>query len=206
MGGSARLYLVLVGAVALERLWELYLSTRNARRALAAGGIEAEPRAAYAAMVGTHALFLVAGPLEVAFFARPFLPSLGWPMLGLAVAAMALRYWAIAALGARWNTRVIVLPRTAAVATGPYRYVRHPNYVAVTVEMFALPLVHTAWITAVVFSAANLVLLRFRIAREEGALERHADYAARLGDRGRFLPRAGAGERSDRGHQIEELR
>jgi len=182
------LYLGLIGAVALERLVELVLSTRNARRALAAGGVEAESRGAYAAMVVTHALFLVAAPLEVVLLARPFVPLLGWPMLALAAGAMALRYWAIATLGERWNTRVIVVPRTAAVVAGPYRYVRHPNYLAVIVELAALPLVHSAWLTALVASAANALLLGRRIACEEAALARHADYAARLGDRPRLLP------------------
>lgn len=182
------LYLGLVGLVALERLVELGLSTRNARRALAAGGIEAESRGFYAAMVGVHAAFLLAAPLEAALFRRPFVPALGWPMLALVALAMALRYWAIAALGERWNTRVIVVPGLPAVVAGPYRFVRHPNYVAVIVEMFALPLVHSAWVTAIVFSAANAWLLARRIAHEEAALAAHADYAARLGDRARFVP------------------
>ncbi len=186
------LYLLLIGAVALERLAELVLSTRNARRALAAGGVEAERRWFYALMVATHALFLVAAPLEVLLFGRPFVPALGWPMLSLVAGAMALRYWAIATLGARWNTRVIVVPGLPAVTSGPYRFVRHPNYVAVIVELAALPLAHSAWATAVVFTVANALLLRRRIAHEELALARHADYRARLGDRPRLLPGARA--------------
>ena len=192
MGGSAALYLVLIGAVALERLAELVLSARNARRAFAAGGIEAEPRSFYAAMVAVHAAFLLAAPLEVVLFHRPFLPALGWPMLGLVLGAMALRYWAIAALGERWNTRLIVVPRTEAVVLGPYRFVRHPNYLAVIVEIFALPLVHSAWVTALVFSAANAVLLARRIPREEAALALHSNYGARLGARARLIPGAPA--------------
>jgi len=140
-------------------------------------------------MVGTHAAFLVAAPLEVALWAPPFVPALGWPMLALVAAAMALRYWAIATLGERWNTRVLVVPGAPAVTAGPYRFVRHPNYVAVIVEMFALPLVHSAWRTAVLFSAVNALLLGRRIAHEEATLAAHADYAARLGDRARFVPR-----------------
>jgi methyltransferase len=182
------LYVGLIGTVALERLVELAISTRNARRAFAAGGIEAESRGFYAAMVGLHAAFLVAAPLEVALFARPFVPAVGWPMLSLVALAMALRYWAIAALGERWNTRVIVVPGRPAVDSGPYRFVRHPNYVAVIVEMLALPLVHSAWLTALLFSAANAWLLARRIVHEEAALAAHADYVTRLGDRARFLP------------------
>jgi len=185
---SRQAFLVLVLAVAAERLVELGLSLRNARRARARGGLELESRAFYALMVGSHAAFLAAAPLEVALAGRRFVPALGWPMLVLVAGAMALRYWAVAALGERWNTRVIVVPGEPAVSGGPYRFVRHPNYVAVIVEIFALPLVHSAWVTALVFSAGNAALLAARIRREEAALARHSDYAARLGDRGRFLP------------------
>jgi len=185
---SVALYLGLVAAVAIERLVEFVVSTRNARRALARGGHEAESRGFYAAMVGVHAGFLVAAPLEVVVLGRRFVPALGWPMFGLVCGAMALRYWAIATLGERWNTRVVVVPGDPVVTSGPYRYVRHPNYLAVVVEMFALPLVHGAWLTAAVFSAADAVLLARRIAHEEAALTRHTDYQARHGDRARFLP------------------
>jgi methyltransferase len=102
---------------------------------------------------------------------------------------MFLRYWAVATLGERWNTRVLVVPGEPAVTGGPYRYLRHPNYVAVALEMAALPLVHGAWLTALVWSAASAALLARRIPREEAGLARYADYRARLGDRARFLPR-----------------
>lgn len=190
MPGSQRLFLLLIALVAVERLVELVLSTRHARLALARGAVEGEPRGAYAAMVAVHALFLVAAPIEVLLLERRFVPALGWPMLALVLLAMALRYWAIATLGRRWNTRVLVVPGEPAVASGPYRFVRHPNYVAVALELAALPLVHSAWVTALVFTAANVVLLRFRVAREETALATHADYRARLGDRARFVPLA----------------
>ncbi len=104
------------------------------------------------------------------------------------VAAQALRWWAVATLGERWNTRPMVIPGAAVATGGPYRYVRHPNYVAVTIEMAALPLVHTAWITALVWSVANALLLARRIPREEAALERAGGYRDRLGDRNRFVP------------------
>lgn len=181
-------FVVLVALVALERLVELSLSRRNAARALARGGVEAEPRAFYALMVVAHTLFLVAGPLEVYLARRPFRPALAAAMTLLVAGAMALRYWAVRALGDRWNTRVIVVPGEAAVATGPYRYLRHPNYLAVVVEAFALPLVHGAWVTAAAASCGNALLLAVRIRREERALAAASDYLARLGDRARLLP------------------
>ena len=183
-------FLALVGLVVVERLVELVISTRNARRALARGGVAAESRGFYAAMVAVHALFLPAAPVEVLLFDRPFVPALAAAATAVVVAAMALRYWAIATLGWRWNTRLLVVPGEPAVTGGPYRFVRHPNYVAVTLEMAALPLVHSAWLTALVWSAASAWLLALRVPREEAALAAASDYAARLGDRSRFLPGA----------------
>jgi methyltransferase len=86
------------------------------------------------------------------------------------VASQALRWWCIATLGRRWNTRVIVVPGLAPVTSGPYRFLAHPNYVAVVVEGIALPLVHEAWLTALVFTGANAALLTVRIRAENAAL------------------------------------
>jgi methyltransferase len=98
-------------------------------------------------------------------------------MLAALVAAAALRGWVIHALGRRWSTRVVCLPGVDPISEGPYRFLRHPNYVAVVVEMAALPLVHTAWVTALVFTAGNLVLLRERVRVEERALASFAEGA-----------------------------
>jgi len=168
---SRSLYLALVGAVAAERLVELLLSRRNARR-LARRGAAEVGRGHYPWMVALHAAFLVACPLEVLALERPFLPWLGWPMLALVGATMGLRYWVVATLGERWNTRVLCLPGAPLVTGGPYRWARHPNYVAVVVELAALPLVHTAWMTALLFSAANALVLRARLLVENDALAR----------------------------------
>jgi methyltransferase len=91
-------------------------------------------------------------------------------LLGV-IAAQALRYWCIATLGPRWNVRVIVVPGMALATDGPYRFLRHPNYLAVVTEMIALPLVHTAWLTAIVFSLLNAAMLAVRIRVEEAALQ-----------------------------------
>jgi len=166
-------YVALVAAVAVERLIELAISRRHARRLRARGGVEAGGEH-YPMMVAVHTAFLAACPLEVYGFQRPLLPWLALPMLLLLVGSMALRYWVVATLGERWSTRVIVLPGAAPVERGPFRYLRHPNYLAVIVEMAALPLIHSAWITAIVFSAANAAILRTRIATEDAALGRAA--------------------------------
>jgi hypothetical protein len=93
-------------------------------------------------------------------------------MLALVLAAQALRWWCIVTLGRQWNTRVIVVPGLPRVTGGPYRFLSHPNYVAVVIEGFALPLVHSAWITALVFTLCNAVLLSVRIRVENRALPR----------------------------------
>lgn len=163
-------YLVLVAATALERLAELVVSARNARWSFARDGRESG-RGHFPAMVALHTGLLVACVVEVLVADRPFLPALGWPALVLVLASQVLRWWCIATLGPRWNTRVIVVPGLPLVDRGPYRWLRHPNYVAVVVEGLALPLVHSAWVTAVAFTVLNAVLLLgFRIPAEERAL------------------------------------
>lgn len=163
-------YIVLVGLVAAERVAELVVSQRHAAWAFARGGVE-YGRAHYAPMAAIHTLLLLACVVEVVALDRPFVPWLGWPLVALVAATQALRWWCITTLGRQWNTRVIVVPDMPLVTSGPYRWLRHPNYIAVTVEVAALPLVHSAWLTAIVFSLANAVLLlRFRIPAEERAL------------------------------------
>ncbi|MDQ3734367.1 MAG: hypothetical protein M3400_10285 [Actinomycetota bacterium] len=164
-------YVVLIAAVVVERVAELVVSKRNASWALKQGGVETG-RAHYPPMVLLHSGLLAACVIEVLVADRPFFPALGWPMLALVLAAQALRWWCITTLGRRWNTRIVVIPGLPLVMAGPYRRLRHPNYVAVVVEGIALPLVHCAWITAVTFTVLNAVLLlRFRIPAEERALE-----------------------------------
>jgi methyltransferase len=162
-------YYLLILAVTVERLVELVLSKRNARLAFANGGREFGRRH-YPVMVVIHAALLVGCVLEVWLLHRPFIPWLGWPMLAVAVLAQVLRWWCITTLGQRWNTLVIVLPEAPLVQRGPYRWLHHPNYVAVVAEGIALPLVHTAWVTAVCFTVANALLLTVRIRVENVAL------------------------------------
>ena len=180
-------YFALLAAVGLERLFELWLSRRNAQRALARGGIECDA-GHYRFMRVLHLAFLVSCAAEVALLQRPFHSALAASMLVAAIFAQGLRYWSIWSLGDRWNVRVIVVPGDSVITRGPYRLVRHPNYLAVAIEGVALPMIHTAWLTALWFTLANAVLLAVRIACEERALASHTDYRAALGDRARFLP------------------
>jgi methyltransferase len=173
---SQYLYLGLLSVVAVERLVELVISQRNLRWARSQKGVEVGARH-YPWMVVTHLGLLIFSALEVMLLDRPFLPLLGWPMLALVGATMILRYWVITTLGKRWNTRVVVVPGIVVAHNGPYRWLRHPNYLAVIIEVAALPLVHTAWLSAAVFSLANAAVLFVRIRVEERALQELAQGA-----------------------------
>jgi methyltransferase len=168
---SVVLFTLLVLATGAERIWEMVVSRRHAAAAFARGGVEFGTRQ-MPWMVSLHTAFLLGCIVEVLAADRPFLPALGWPMLVLAIACQAGRYWCIASLGSAWNTRVIVVPGDKLVtARGPYRWVHHPNYWIVAIEGIALPLVHTAWVTAIVFTVLNaILLLGFRIPLEKRAL------------------------------------
>ena len=162
-------FAVVVLLVGVERLAELVVSKRNAAWSLARGGVETG-QGHYPVMVVLHSGFLVAMLVE-AWVRRPDVPAgLAWTMLLLVVASQALRWWCIATLGPRWNTRVIVVPGLAPVRSGPYRLLPHPNYVAVVVEGVALPLVHACWWTALGFTVLNAALLAVRIRTEDAAL------------------------------------
>jgi methyltransferase len=162
-------YVLLIAAVACERVAELVVSKRNLAWSRTRGGIEFGA-AHYPAMVTLHTGLLVGCLAEVFWLHRPFLPGLGWPMLAIVIGAQALRWWCITTLGQQWNTRVVVIPGAPRISGGPYRLLPHPNYVAVIAEGIALPLVHTAWITALVFTVLNGALLATRITTENTAL------------------------------------
>jgi methyltransferase len=164
-------YVLLIGAVALERVAELVVSKRNLAWSRARGGVEFGS-GHYPTMVVLHTALLVGCVAEVALLDRPFLPALGWPMLAVVLGAQVLRWWCISTLGRQWNTRVVVVPGAPRVTGGPYRLLSHPNYVAVIAEGIALPLVHSAWITACVFTVLNAALLATRIRTENTALAR----------------------------------
>ena len=170
---SLTAFTVLVVLVGLERLAELVVSKRNAAWSKEQGGVETG-FSHYPFMVVLHTGLLV-GALVEAYARRPDVPSaLAWSMLVVVLLTQALRWWCIATLGRRWNTRVIIVPGLAPVTGGPYRLLRHPNYLAVVVEGLALPLVAGAWLTATAFTLLNLPLLSVRLRCENAALARSA--------------------------------
>lgn len=166
-------YTALIVIVAIQRAWELGVSNHHLRALKARGAIEVGA-GHYPWMVALHTAFLVSCLAEVWLLDRPWRPVVA----GLAVivlgAALALRWWTLSTLGDRWTTRVLVVPGEELVSSGPYRWLRHPNYLVVVMEIVAIPMVHCAWLTALGFTVANLVLLRERIRTEEEAISRLA--------------------------------
>jgi methyltransferase len=178
-------FIILISMLALQRVAELVLSARNRRRLLCQGAVE-YGRDHYPLMVVMHVLFYVSLVLEYSLLSNGWNPI--WPLwLLLLVLAEILRIWVLAALGRSWSTRILVMPGADLVKSGPYRYIRHPNYLVVMVELFAVPVLCGCYLTALVFSVANALVLRIRIREEEQALLRAA--GAGLNRLPRFIPR-----------------
>lgn len=182
----------LLVAVGLGRLIELGISRRRQRR-LVRAGVAMVPEPHFRAMVLLHAGVLASAALEVRLLKRPLVRPLALPMALVFLAANALRWWVIAALAEHWNVRVMDSVARGVVTRGPYRWIRHPNYVAVFLELLALPLIHTAWLTTLLGGVAHVWVLRQRIAAEEEMLMGHAAYRRAMGTKPRFLPRWGGG-------------
>jgi methyltransferase len=164
------LFHIVLGLVLLQRLIELAVAARNTRRLRTLGAVELDAQG-YPGFIVLHGGWLLSLALLV-----PATAPVSWPLLGVFAALQLGRLWVIASLGGRWTTRIMILPDTPPVRTGPYRFVRHPNYMIVAAEIAVLPLAFGAVGIAAVFSAANLVLIVRRIAIEERALapQRHA--------------------------------
>lgn len=187
---SRILFSLVVGMVGVQRLVELRISKRNTRTRLQLGGKEFG-RSHYPWMVAVHTGVIIGSLLEVWLLPRPWLPLLALLSCSGLVAGGLLRFWVMRTLGSRWTSRVIVVADDPVETAGPYRWMRHPNYLAVVVEMIALPMFHTAWMTAVIGGAANAAILRIRMRVEERALIDESDYGERFERHGRLLPRVG---------------
>jgi methyltransferase len=169
------LFVGFVAALGLQRLFELRLSRHNEQRILRRGGREHAPET-YHWIVTLHAAWFAAMLLEVFLGKRKFHPRLAASAFLLFAAGQALRLAAIRTLSWRWSTRVMTVPGEALVQHGLYRHIRHPNYLGVELEMVAVPLLHSAYLTSAAFGAANLLLLSDRIRREEQALKEDNGY------------------------------
>lgn len=179
------LFVAALLATGVMRLVELAVS--RARIAARPGVVVAEP-ALFPAMAGLHAALVIAPIVEVVAFDRPFVPASFALAVTALVAATALRVWTLSTLGRVWNVRVIPPPPDAVVTTGPYRWIRHPNYLCVILEIAALPLLHAAWGSALLLTAWNAAVLAVRIPTEERALAELPAWRAAFADKARFVP------------------
>ena len=187
MGISVVLFLGLLAAVALLRLIELGVSARNRALLMAQGAADvADPYFRW--MVVTHVAVLAGAALEVVLLRRPFFPALAGSMFALFLLANGMRWWVIRTLKLFWTVRVTDSARIGVVSEGPFRCVRHPNYTAVFIELVTLPLIHSAWMTALAGSAAHAWVLSRRLAVEEPLLLANPVYLEKMGRKPRFLP------------------
>jgi len=184
---TERVFTAAVLCLAGQRIAELQRSRRN-ERWLRARGAREHAAGQYRLMRALHAAWFPSMILEVRLLGAPFVPALAAVALVGALGGQALRYAAMHALGKRWSVRVFTLPGQPAVTSGIYRHLRHPNYVGVALELACVPLLHGAFRTAIVFSAANAALLARRIAAEERALMAESDYGTELAHTPRFVP------------------
>jgi len=184
---STAFFLCLCAAVGACRLVEMTISRRH-QRALGAQGAALVPEPIFGAMVALHSGVLAGAALEVVLLHRPYVAAVGIPALALVVLANLLRLWVIATLGVHWNVRVVRSMPLGVVTAGPYRFVRHPNYVAVFVELLALPLVHGAYLAAAVGTLLHVVILQRRVSLEESVLMADEGYRKAFADKPRFIP------------------
>lgn len=181
-------FLVLLAFVGVERVVELQVSRRHQRNLAACGARKhRDPR--YRWMIALHVVVLMGAAAEVILLRRGFVPALAMIALLLFSLATLLRWWVIRTLGVHWNTEVVDSGSLGVVTEGPFRWIRHPNYLGVFVELIALPLIHTAWITAAFAAVANAFVLRHRLQVEEPLLEAMPAYRAAMSGKPRFFPK-----------------
>ena len=160
--------------VILQRLVELMIARRNEKWMLRQGAFEVGGRH-YPLMVVMHIAFFLSLLLEVSIINRTLSPF--WiVLLTLFLLAQVVRIWCLTSLGRFWNTKIMILPGADVVKKGPYRFIRHPNYMIVTTELLVLPLLFSAYFTAVIFTFLNIWMLSVRIPIEEKALKEATNY------------------------------
>jgi methyltransferase len=181
-------YFLFLGFFAARKVVDQVRSNRNVRRLERQGQVLPSRDRALPWMLITHAAFFVLTPLEVVLLDRTFHPALGIPMIGLFLLATLLRWWATALLGGQWSSKVVVPADLRPVTSGPYRWVRHPNYLAVSLELLAAGLIYSAYLSTVVVGLLNLYATIKRIHAEEEVLFQVPAYRTALGNKARLIP------------------
>ena len=181
-------YICLLVLVGIERLVEVGISRRNQSK-LIERGVQKIHEPHFRWLVLFHGVVLVAAGAEVLFLHRPLIPALAIPMAALFILSNVIRYWVICLLGGLWNVQIMDSGDIGIVTSGPYRWVRHPNYVGVVIEVFSLPMIHTAWITAIFGTLGYFEILRRRVKIEDSVLMANPAYRNAMGDKPKFFPR-----------------
>jgi methyltransferase len=180
-------YLALLLAVAMLRIFELRVSRRHQQQLLAQGATKVD-KPPFRWLVLVHTAVLIGAALEVVFLRRPFIPPLAAVMFAVFIASNLLRLWVVITMGQHWNVQVMNSTSLGVITSGPFRFVRHPNYAAVFAEMLSLPLIHTAWLTALLGCIGHAAAISQRISVEERVLLANAEYRAAMAAKPRFLP------------------
>ncbi|WP_419956310.1 isoprenylcysteine carboxyl methyltransferase family protein [Neobacillus niacini] len=180
-------FFIFISVLIVQRLFELMIARRNEKWMKEQGAFEFGRRH-YQFIVLMHSMFFVVLLFEKLTFSREV--SVYWPFLSsVFVCAQLIRVWAISSLGRYWNTKIIVLPNVDVVRRGPYRFIKHPNYLVVSIELLVVPLMFGAYVTACLFTILNILLLSIRIPAEEKALRELTQYEGSFENCNRFLPK-----------------
>lgn len=181
-------YISLLVIVGIGRLAELVISRRNQRQ-LEKQGVRKIPEPQFRFLVLLHGSILVCAGLEVLLLHRPLIPALAISMGIVFLLSNALRWWVIWAMAGHWNVEIMDSSHVGVISSGPFRWVRHPNYTGVILEVFSLPMMHTAWITAIFGTLGYMAILRQRLKLENGALLANPEYRMVMGGKPSFFPR-----------------
>ncbi len=161
-------FIIFLSIIIIQRISELILSKRNENYLRSRGAVEYDKKG-YKYIVLMHNLFFISVITEFVFLERQ-LNEYWKVLLIIFICTQLLRYWALFSLGKRWNTKILVLPNTEPIRSGLYKHLKHPNYIAVIIEIGVIPLLFSCYYTAVVFSILNLIVLKRRIRIEEKVL------------------------------------
>ena len=180
-------FTIVISFLIVQRLLEVRLSTKNEAYIIKNGGMEYAPEH-FIVMKMLHTLWFVTMIVEFVLNKPEVSPVLSAICFAGMLLGQTLRYAAIRTLGKRWTVKIFVLPTAPAVNNGIFKYIKHPNYLGVIIEIFTIPMIFGLTYTAVAFSIANALLLVVRIRKEEEILSLKNDYRDRLNQRPRFLP------------------
>lgn len=180
-------FLFLYGFIVSQRIIELFIAKSNEKWMKQRGAIEFGVKH-YRFIVMLHVLFFVTFFLEKRLFNQGI--SSVWPLfLFVFLLAQIIRVWAITSLGKFWNTKIIVLTNANVIRKGPYRFIKHPNYLVVAIELAVVPLLFNCYLTAVLFTILNGFILMVRVPEEERALYELTEYKDTFEETNRFIPK-----------------